>query len=293
MVDSPSAGAAQGYNYSPTVTAAQIQGNSPQAVANQQTLANVRLLDPAVQLANTFDKYQGQYSYYNFNNLALDRYQLPDPGSSTGTQETATIASVRELNTSLPSSGFVTQHLQYTHGYGAVLAPISEKGVNGDGIPTFSLGNLPPTGTPQLSAQGSEIYYGIGNATGGYVIADSKTQEIDYQSSVSGEPVYNRYVPGGGVDAGSILRRAAFALRFGDANFILSGQITPSSRVMYYRNINTMVHKAAPFLKYDADPYAVDPRTAGVLDHRRLHDHRQLPVLAERRTRTGCRRGAG
>ncbi len=31
----------------------------------------------------------------------------------------------------------------------------------------------------------------------------------------------------------------------------------PSSRVMYYRNINTMVRKAAPFLKYDADPYAV------------------------------------
>ena len=26
---------------------------------------------------------------------------------------------------------------------------------------------------------------------------------------------------------------------------------------MYYRNIETMVHKAAPFLKYDSDPYAV------------------------------------
>ena len=59
------------------------------------------------------------------------------------------------------------------------------------------------------------------------------------------------------MEAGSIVRRAAFALRFGDANFILSGQITPSSRVMYYRNINTMVRKAAPFLKYDSDPYAV------------------------------------
>jgi uncharacterized membrane protein (UPF0182 family) len=261
MVNSPSAtNRDQVYNYSPTVTSAQIQGNSPQAVANQQTLANVRMLDPAVQLTNTFDKYQGQYSYYNFNDLAQDRYQLPDPSSPNSTQETATIASVRELNTSLPSSGFVAQHLQYTHGYGAVLAPISESGVNADGTPNFSLSDLPPTGTPPLggkSGQGSEIYYGVGNATGGYVIADSKTDEIDYQSSTNGQPVYNRYAGSGGVEAGSIVRRAAFALRFGDANFILSGQITPSSRVMYYRNITTMVRKAAPFLKYDSDPYAV------------------------------------
>ena len=57
-------------------------GHLAQAVANQQTLANVRMLDPAVQLTNTFDKYQGQYSYYNFNDLALDRYQLPNPGST-------------------------------------------------------------------------------------------------------------------------------------------------------------------------------------------------------------------
>jgi uncharacterized membrane protein (UPF0182 family) len=261
QVDSSSAKNGEAYNYSPTVTSAQIQGNSPQAVANQRTLANVRMLDPAVQLTNTFDKYQGQYSYYNFNNLAQDRYQLPDPGSPNSTQETATIASVRELNTSLPSSGFVAQHLQYTHGYGAVLAPISENGVNTDGTPNFSLSDLPPTGTPPLGeknqGQGSEIYYGIGNATGGYVIADSKTDEIDYQSSTTGQAVTNRYQGSGGVEAGSIVRRAAFALRFGDANFILSGQITPTSRVMYYRNIGTMVHKAAPFLKYDADPYAV------------------------------------
>ncbi len=69
--------------------------------------------------------------------------------------------------------------------------------------------------------------------------------------------VTNRYKGSGGVEAGSLIRRAAFALNFGDANFVLSGQVTPSSRVIFNRNINTMVHKAAPFLKYDSDPYAV------------------------------------
>ncbi len=246
---------AKNYNYSPTVTASEIQGSSATAQANQQTLANVRLLDPAVQLKNTFDKYQALRSYYQFNDLDLDRYMLPSP-TTNQPAETATIASVRELNTAVPS-GFVNQHLEYTHGYGAVLAPISQGGVNADGTPNFTLADLPPTGTPSLSPTGSEIYYGIGPDTGGYVIADSKTPELDYENSSTGQQVTNSYKGKGGVTAGSIVRRAAFALRFSDPNFILSGQITPSSRVMYIRNINDRVRKAAPFLKFDADPYAV------------------------------------
>jgi uncharacterized membrane protein (UPF0182 family) len=246
------------YSYSPTVTKAEIQGDSQQAQANQQTLANVRLLDPAVQLKNTFDKYQALRSYYQFNDLDLDRYPMAnDPaGAAAGQKLTATIVSIRELNNSVPS-GFVNQHLQYTHGYGAVVAPISEGGVNADGTPNFTLSDLPPAGLPALNAQGSQIYYGIGSDTGGFVIGDSKTPELDYENASTGAQVTTKYAGKGGVEAGSIVRRAAFALRFGDPNFVLSGQINPSSRVMYIRNINDRVRKAAPFLKYDADPYAV------------------------------------
>jgi uncharacterized membrane protein (UPF0182 family) len=249
----------QSYNYTPTVSKTEIQGNSLQAQANQQTIANVRLLDPAVQLANTFDKYQALRSYYQFNDLNLDRYPMTTDPASSSQQLVATIASVRELNSSVPS-GFVNQHLEYTHGYGAVLAPISESGVNADGTPNFALGDLPPSSTSptvNLSSNGSQIYYGIGSDTGGYVIADSKTAELDYENPTTGQTVNTKYAGKGGVEAGSIIRRAAFALRFGDPNFILSGQITPSSRVMYIRNINQRVRKAAPFLKYDSDPYAV------------------------------------
>lgn len=249
---------ADNYTYSPTVTTSEISGSSseqsPQEQANQQTIANVRLLDPSVNLSNTFDKYQAQRAYYQFNDLDLDRYLLDTTGSGNP-QLTATVASVRELNSSVPS-GFVNQHLEYTHGYGAVVAPISQSGVNSDGTPNFSLSELPPQGTPGLSGNGSEIYYGVGSDTGGYVIAASKTAELDYESK-SNVQVTSHYAGHGGVAAGSVLRRAAFALRFRDANFLLSGQITPSSRVMFIRNINDRVRKAAPFLKYDADPYAV------------------------------------
>ena len=253
------------YRYSPTVTTSQVSGPGVEAAANRQTLANVRLLDPSVNLLNTFDKYQGQRSYYQFNDLSLDRYTMDSAGGKP--QVTATVASVRELKNSAVPSGFVNQHLEYTHGYGAVLAPVGESGVNIDGTPDFSLQALPPQGTPPLTPKGSQIYYGLGSTSGGYVIAASKTKELDYEDS-AGTEVTTSYTGSGGVAAGSLLRRAAFAFRFGDLNFLLSGQITPSSRVMYIRNIQDRVRKAAPFLKYDADPYAVilDGKVYWVID---------------------------
>ena len=244
------------YNYSPTLAPSEIQGSTPQAAVNRQTIANVRLLDPAVNLLNTFDKYQALRSYYSFNELSLDRYSLPN--SKGVPQETATVASVRELNSSVPS-GFVNQHLIYTHGYGAVAAPISQAGVDSNGNPNFLLSGLPPTGPSplQLSPHGSKIYYDNGQDTNRFVIANSKTPELDYENTTTGQQVTTHYSGNGGVAAGSLLRRAAFALRFGDANFILSGQITSKSRVMYIRNITARVKMAAPFLKHDSDPYAV------------------------------------
>ena len=172
------------YNYSPTLSAQEVQGTSAQARVNQQTIANVRLLDPAVNLLNTFNKIQSQRSYYSFNDLDLDRYNLSSNPNGP-LQETATVTSVRELNSSAPS-GFVNQHLQYTHGYGAIQAPISEAGMTSAGNPNFTLSGLPPTSqqpATQLSPKGSQVYFVEGPDTGGYVIADSNTQELNYDDA--------------------------------------------------------------------------------------------------------------
>lgn len=244
------------YSYVPTLATSEIQGTDQQQQVNQQTISNVRLLDPQVDLINAFNKYQALRSYYSFNQLSEDRYDLSANGGPT--QETATIASVRELNSS-PQSGFVNEKLVYTHGYGAVVAPIGQNGVNLSkgtaGTPNFSLQGLPPLGSPGLSSTGSKIYYGLGSNTGSYVIAGSKTAEVDYEQN--GAETTSHYTGSGGVSAGGLIRRAAFALDFGDANFLLSGQITSSSKVMFIRNVTSRVQKAAPFLKLDSDPYAV------------------------------------
>jgi hypothetical protein len=242
----------QNYQGNATLSASQIQGTSPQALANQATLANVPLLDPQ-QVGQTFDKYQALRSYYQFSGLDSDRYSL---GFGFGDQLTQVVTSVRELFSQNVPSGFVNQHLEYTHGYGAAMAPASQTGVNADGTPNFSLKDIPPGGTPSLTGNGAQVYYGEGASASGYVVAKSKQAELDYENS-SGTQVSNHYSGTGGVNAGSLVRRTAFALRFGDPNMVLSGQITSSSKVMYIRNIRDRVRKAAPFLKYDSDPYSV------------------------------------
>lgn len=249
----------QNYTGNASINPSQIEGSSPQAVANQETLANVPLLDPN-QVGQTFDKYQALRNYYQFTGLNSDRYTL---GGSFGGQMVQVITSVRELLESNVPAGFVNQQLEYTHGFGAVVGPASQAGVDSSGIPRFLLSGIPPAPpsdapamTPTLTSKGSQIYYGEGPAANGFVISHTKQPEIDYENA-SGGQVTNSYAGSGGVPAGSLFRRLAFALRFGNQNLVLSGQLTSSSRVMYIRNIAQRVQKAAPFLKLDSDPYSV------------------------------------
>ena len=52
-------------------------------------------------------------------------------------------------------------------------------------------------------------------------------------------------------------RRLAFAIRFRDINLLISGNIKNESRLMFNRDIRDRVERAAPFLQWDGDPYAV------------------------------------
>jgi len=98
-----------------------------------------------------------------------------------------------------------------------------------------------------------EIYYG--EKTSDYVIVGAETQEFDFPRGE--ENVYGRYQGEGGVHIGNIMRRLVYAWQFGDLNILISPQLTPESRVLYYRNIQQRVNHLAPFLKLDGDPYLV------------------------------------
>jgi uncharacterized protein len=226
------------YSASSTLTASEVSGND--------TLANVRLWDPT-QTEPTYQKLQQFRSYYQFNTLAVDRYKVNGV-------ETPVVVGVREINDSdLPSTSWVNTTLQYTHGYGMIISPANV--ANSAGQPQFPVGQLPPSsqsGYPSIVQPA--VYFGLDNS--GYVVANTKQPEIDYQLS-DGTNVETHYTGDGGVQLSNFFDRALFAIRFSDINLIISNQITDQSRLMFERGVQARVSKAAPFLSLDADPYPV------------------------------------
>jgi hypothetical protein len=131
------------------------------------------------------------------------------------------------------------------------MSPVNE--LTTEGLPTFFLKDIPPTGNTDLKVDRPEIYYG--ERTDQYVLVNTKSQEFNFpQGDVN---VLSTYEGESGVRVNDILRRAMFALALGDYKILLSSEIDNNSRVLYYRNIKQRVPKIAPFLKYDQDPYMV------------------------------------
>jgi uncharacterized protein len=247
--------AALGLNRVKQATFSATQSLTPsEVVANQQTLSDVQLWD-STQTGNTYTKLQATRSYYSFNTLAVDRYKI------NGTLEPMVVG-VRQVNDNdLPSQGWVNTHLQYTHGYGMVLAPSNDANSH---QPVFSIAQVPTQstpGAPQITQP--NVYFGVANPNGSdadYVLADTRQPEIDYQATGAQNPVTSHYTgPGasGGVQLSNFFIKTAFAIRFSDFNLFVSDLVTHQSRLMFVRDITQMAQKAAPFLSYDSDPYPV------------------------------------
>ena len=227
--------------------------SNAQIKTDTATLDNIRLWDPSKTIAlATVTKRQSIRSYYAFTTLSVDRYKING-------KLTPVLIGARQLNTAnLPSPSWVNTHLQYTHGEGAAVIAANEVDST-TGNPVFVVSNVPPlstNGMPKLTQP--DIYFGINDP--GWVVANTKQAELDYQvnSGVNaGQPVETHYASSGGVRVGGILTRAALALRLGDFNFLISNQILPDSRVLFVRDVAQMAKKAAPFLSFDSQPYAV------------------------------------
>ncbi len=229
-----------------TVSASQVKTDLP-------TLNNIRLWDPSSNIAlETVTRRQSIRSYYDFQSVSVDRYYING-------KLTPVLIGARQLNSAnLPSNSWVNEHLQYTHGIGvAVVAANQVDGTTGN--PVFDVSNVPPVSTngmPTLTQP--DIYFGLGLS--GWVVANTKQPELNYQVNTganAGTPVESHYQGTGGVAVGGIFSRMALALRLGDFNFLISNQITSKSRVMFERNVLQAAQKAAPFLSFDSQPYAV------------------------------------
>jgi uncharacterized membrane protein (UPF0182 family) len=229
------------YNYTNDLNAQQLDQNA-------ETIRNIRLWDPSLpDINNTYQRLQEIRGYYQFQDIDVDRYTING-------RVTQAIVSVREVKPDdLPGQSFVNRRLQFTHGYGAIVSPANA--VTKDGKPQFTVKDVPPVSSaPEIKIAQPRVYYG--EVDSGWAIVNSKQPELDYQTQ-AGETTRSRYDGKGGVPMNSVMRRFAFFLRFGDVNPLISNLVSPSSRAMYNRDIRSRVNAAAPFLKYDNDPYPV------------------------------------
>ncbi len=213
-------------------------------VQNELTINNIRLWDPR-PLKDTYTQLQSFRPYYDFNDVDIDRYVIDG-------EYRQVMLSARELSAEkLPvlAQTWVNRKLVYTHGYGITLSPVNE--VSAEGLPVLLVKDIPPIGV--FDIEQPQIYYG--EKTNDYVIIKTDTKELDY--ATRDEIVEGEYQGKGGVSLGSFIRRLVYAWQLGDFNILISGELTPESRVLYYRNIRERVNHLAPFLKLDSDPYLV------------------------------------
>lgn len=236
-----------------------------QVSANDATIANIRLWRPDI-LAQTYQALQRIQQYYEFTDVDVDRYPISG-------QNRMVMLSVREVSQNgIPgTAGWQQKHLIYSHGYGAVASQVSSS--DPSGAPDFLLQNIPPVGTAiRLEARppddlGSQVYYGELHDVP-YVLVNTKQAELNFPNPSGAGFVSTHYRGKGGIEVGGFFKRLVFAYRYKDINLMISGLIDKNSKILINRDIGTRVRKAAPFLKYDRDPYAaiVDGRIVFIWD---------------------------
>ncbi len=219
---------------------------TPEAIArNQDTIQNIRLWD-ARPLLQTFEQTQAKRLYYEFHNVATDRYHLADGYHQV-------MLSARELSKELPAAAqtWVNQYLQFTHGYGVVMNFVSK--TVGGGFPQYLLENVPAESAFGLTIAQPSVYYG--QSMPGYRIVDTDIKEFDYPKG--NDNVYTSYAGTGGIPLDSIWKRLLFAWNKADINILLTSYLKPESRIQIHRDVRERVAQVAPFLRLDSDPYPV------------------------------------
>ncbi len=230
--------------------------------SNSATVDNIRLLDPAL-VSPTFNAIQQVRSVYGFpSKLDVDHYTV-------GGKTSQYVVGVRELKANnLSATGtsnqttWINQHTEFTHGYGLV-ADNANSAFN-DPTPSFSSGNIPQTGFLKNQLKQPAVYFGELGVD--YSIVGAKGIPREFNGS---EQTRSTYDGKGGVKLSNSLTRAAFALKYGQVNFLLNNTVSASgAKIIFNRDPRQRVLKVAPYLKVDGDPYPVvaDGKIVWMLD---------------------------
>ncbi|MFA7573725.1 MAG: UPF0182 family protein, partial [Lutispora sp.] len=216
---------------------------------NRVTINNIPVNDykPAKDIYNQI---QGLKSYYQFNDIDIDRYMVDDIYRQV-------FISSRELQSAnIPKQeggstvSWINRYFKYTHGYGVAMSPVNE--VTPSGQPRLFVKDMPLVSEVDIKVDKPQIYFG--ELTKDFVIVNGREKEFDYPASNAN--VETNYEGTGGIRL-TPPNRLMLALTQGKMNFLLSQDINSQSKILLHREIIGRVKKVAPFLAYDEDPYIV------------------------------------
>ncbi|WP_074854268.1 UPF0182 family protein [Gordonia westfalica] len=227
------------------------------------TLSNVRILDPNV-VSPTFIQQQQRQNFYGFpTQLAVDRYKIDGELRDF-------VVAVRELDPSRyleNQQNWLNKHLVYTHGNGFVAAPanrvnesVDENDIDGGGDPFYYVSDTTNYQTEAykrdapIKVTQPRIYFGelLAKIDPDYAIVGSEGGEP--REHDMGDAKYTYQGPAG-VGLGNWFTRLLYAGKYAERNFLLSGEITSASKIIYNRDPRDRVKQVAPWLTMDSKTY--------------------------------------
>ncbi|MFT3872703.1 MAG: UPF0182 family protein [Nocardioides sp.] len=250
--------------------------NNEQLAAKAVDNPGVRLVDPRL-VQQLFEQKQQVRGYYSTAPiLDVDRYQILG-------RERDLVLGVRELNQNgLPdnSKNWSNLHTVYTHGYGVIAAYGNQRpadnGKQATGTdPAWAEKDIPPRGeiTDESGGYEGRIYFGEQSpdySVVGKASSSSADVELDLPGGAESddEQTTTTYDGQAGVPISNLLNKLMFAVRFGDANLVLSQRVHDNSKILFNRDPRSMVENVAPWLTVDEDPFpaVVDHRIVWVMD---------------------------
>ena len=214
-------------------------GTAPTA-DETDAVARTPLFDPATMAASL--QVLGGTQGTRISQVDLDRYPVD------GVERAMLVAARQPDRAGLPESGWVQEHLVYTHGNGLVVVPADE--VDADGRPNMST-------TAGGTQHDPTTYFGEG-LDGWWVVVGTQRQQ---QGGA-------QYGGSSGIPIGSTFRQAVTSLALGDAQVLLSAELTDQSQLLFRRGLRDRLTTLAPFLSWDSDPYpaVVDGRVVWLID---------------------------
>jgi len=213
-----------------------------------QTGGDNMIYGPSLEIFRQQEKLR---TYYDFMDVDALRYSING-------EKVIVASSVRELPIMEPQPWLAwwgQRFMLFTHGHGLAMAPVGQ--VTSEGDPVFVSSQIPvKTAWPEVAAANQQVYYGEGNASMAVSNVRDMT-ELDYPTDQGrAENTLPLDIPVG-VTLDSLLKRLVFGWRSGEFwEMVFSALITTDTRVHYYRQPLQRLQHVAPFLYFEANPYA-------------------------------------